>query len=360
MPRTWRHPPRRRGWRAGAAEIDNLRAALTWAAAADGGEELALALAGSSYRIWCGSWQMREGMERCLALRGRLHDGMPPALVARFWLAIAQLGSYSSRREFYDAAQRAVDLQRTLGDHRRLFDALLLVAAHGIRFGSVEEMGQAIAEAEQLVEPDWPVNKRAFLEYARSRWFARQGRIEESLAAAERQSAIAREGGNELGSLYAMSNVVAAEHQLGRTEVALAHARASIARLDELGAGGGAGHLWLGVAQGEAMLDHVDAAIAACRTAYALLLREDDQLRVFGLIGLCAALQGRLADAARIDGYWDAALVRAGALREVHWSRVRDRLEALLAGMPADERARLRAEGATMKEGDVVRFALGD
>ncbi len=237
----------------------------------------------------------------------------------------------------------------------------MLVAAHGIRFGSVEDMGQAIAEAAELVQPDWPVTKRASLEYARSRWFARQGRIEESLAAAERQSAVALEGGNELGSLYAMSNVVAAEGQLGRTEVALAHARASIARLDELGAGGGAGHLWLGVAHAEATLGHVDAALAACRTAYALLLREDDQLRVLGSIGLCAAMQGRFADAARIIGHFDAATARAGALPEAHWSRVRDRLEALLAaGLPADESARLRAEGAAMREGDIVRRALGD
>ncbi len=221
-------------------------------------------------------------------------------------------------------------------------------------------MESAVAEAARLVRPDWPPRQRASLEFARSRVFARQGRMEESLAAAQRQVAISEQGGNEVGVHYAMSNVVAAENQLGRTEIALAHARASIARLDVIGGSAGAGHLWLNVLSAEALLGHVDAALAAGRTAYALLLREGDESRVYWGLALFAALQGRLPDAARIIGYADGARARAGNLPESHWTSVSDRLEPMLAsGLQPDELARLRAEGAAMREDDVVRMMLG-
>jgi len=347
------------GWRAAPAELDNLRAALAWAAGAPDRAELAVALAGHSFRIWAGSHQLTEGMDRALALRALLHDGMPPAIVARYWLTIAQLGMYSIRRESFDAGRRAADLYRQLGDAGRLFDALVVGAAQGIRFGTVEEMEAAIAEATRLAGPELSSTRRAYLEFVRSRWFDLQGRMEESLAAAQRQVSIRMQDGNEIAMHYGMSNVVAAENQLGRMETALAHAHGSIARLEVLGGSAGAGHLWLGVLHAEALLGRVDAALAAGRTCYTLLLREGDQLRVFVGFALCAALQDRVRDAARIAGFREAAVARAGALREGHLTRVRDRLESLLAaGLAPDELARLRAEGAAMREEDAVRLAL--
>ncbi|MEO6564893.1 MAG: hypothetical protein ABIO63_02565, partial [Casimicrobiaceae bacterium] len=284
-----------------------------------------------------------------------------PALVAKYWLTVASLGLYASRRDSYDAAKRAADAFRALGDAPRLFDALIKTAVQGTRFGSIEEMGAAISEAEGLVGLDLPLPHLPRLEFARYRWFARQGRIEESLAAAERQAAAARACGNELGALYAMSNVVAAENQLGRNEIALDHARQAIARLEVLGASGGSGHLWLGVAIAEILCGRVNEALAACRTTYALLLREDDQLRVFRVCALCAALRGRLEDAARIVGFADAAYVQSGALRELRWTNLSERLEQLFAAaLSAEARTRLYAEGAVMREEDAIRMGLGD
>lgn len=348
------------GLQAAAAELDNVRAALSWVATAADSDELAVALAGHSLRVWNASFQLTEGMDRCLALRQRLRDEMPPAVVARFWLTIARLGIYSTRREAYDAARRAADLYRPLGDASRLFDALLAGAVQGIRFGTTDDMERAIDEATPLERSDWPPRQRAFLEFARSRLCARQGRMEDSLAAALRQAAISEQAGIEQGMHYAMSNVVAAEIQLGRTEGALARARHSIARLDAIGGSAGAGHLWLGVLNAEALLGRADAAVAAGRTAHALLLREGDELRVFWSLALCAALQGRLPDAARIVGYADAALVRAGVVLENHWTMTSERLYPMLrAGLAPDELGRLQAEGAAMREEDAVRVALG-
>jgi predicted ATPase/DNA-binding winged helix-turn-helix (wHTH) protein len=349
------------GLRAAAAEVDNLRAALTWAARPDGDGDLAVGLIAHSYRVWRGSGSVSEGLDRGLALRGKLRDGLSPGLVARFWLGIANLGLYTSRRDAYDAARRAADAFRALDEPLLLFDALVRTAIQGVRFGSIEDMGAAIAEAERLVRPDSPAMLLVRLEFARSRWFARQGRMEESLAAAERQCAIARDSGHELSALYGISNVVAAQIELGDTELGLTRARQAIARLEELGASVGSGHLWLGVAMGEALLGNVDTALAACRTAYTLLLTEADQLRIFPMCALCAALQGRFDDAARVYGFVDAVVERAGSLPESHWRRVRDRVDSLLAAKLSPEgRAQLAAEGAATREEDVFRMGVGD
>lgn len=349
------------GWKDAGPEIDNLRAALGWVATADHCDELAISLAGNSLLVWSATAQLYEGLERSLALRRFLHAGLPASVAARFWLTIARLGLYTTRRDCYDAARQAAELYRPLGDARGLFKSLISCAVQGVRFGTVEEMGEAVEEAERLLRPDWPVAERASLEFARGRWLIRQGRFEEGLAAAQRQAAICEDGSSELGVHYAMSNVVAAENLLGRYEAALAHARSSIARLDAIGGGAGAGHLWVGVMNSEALLRRTDAAIAAGRTAYALLLCEGDELRVFPGLALCAALQGRLEDAARIIGYAEGVLARAGTVENSVWSAASERLRlALDAGLRADDLARLRAEGSQMREEVAVRLAFGD
>lgn len=341
-------------------EVDNLRAALAWAAAGATCPDLAIGLAAHSLRVWSATHQLHEGLQRSLELAHLIRDDMPPSLVARFWLAVAGLGMYTTRREAYEAGLRAVTLYRTLDDPLRQYDALVKTSVVGYRFATAEAIGQAIAEAEALVRPEWPALQRARLEFARSRWLVRLGRFDEALAAAQRQAAICLENGSELGRLYAMSNVVAAENQLGRHEAALAHARESIARLEAIGGASGAGHLWLGAMSAELLLGRTAPALASGRIAYALLLREGDQLRTLWGLALCTARRGAPTDAARIVGYVEDALRRAGVPPDP-LSRVYEPLwSSLHAALQDEDLARLRAEGAAMREEDVVALALGE
>ena len=242
-----------------------------------------------------------------------MHDGVPPRDAARYWLTVARLGIYSMRRESFEAALRAADLYRQLGDDSRRYDALLCAAVQGMRFASAEEMEQAIAEATRLERPDWPARQRANLQFARCWWYARLGRYEEALACAQQQVAINREGGNLVGEQYAMSNVTAMELLLGRPEAALEHARAAIARLDALGASAGAGHLYNNtMIASDAAQSCSTRRWPRARTAHTLLLQEGDEYRLFAPLALLAALQGRLADAARIIGHDDAVHSRTG------------------------------------------------
>jgi predicted ATPase/DNA-binding winged helix-turn-helix (wHTH) protein len=343
------------------AELDNLRAALAWVATAASGTDLVVPLAGLSYHVWMVTNHLAEGLIRCLALRGFLHDGIAQHDAAMYWLTIGRLGLYSMHRESYDAALHAAELYRRLGDDSRRYGALICAAVQGTRLASTQEIEQAIVEATPLERPEWPARQRASLQFARCWWYARLGRDEEALACAHQQAAICREGGNLLGEQYAVSNISAVELLLGRNDAALEHARAAIAQLEAFGAGasGGAGHLYYAATIALIYLDQLDDALAAARKAHGLLLQEGDEYRILAPLALLAALQGRLADAARIIGRDEAVHLRTALRPNV--AQVRARLDPLLAAaLPAAELARLRAEGAAMRDEQVFRLGFGD
>ena len=354
-------------WRASAGrapaarvELDNLRAALEWAASSVDGQALAVALASVSYSVWWSASNLAEGLARCLDLRRLVEDSMPLELRARFWDTIGKLGLYSSRRESYEAALQAAVLYRELGDDQARFDALVFAAVQGTRFASVAEMGAAIAEAVPLERPEWPARQRASLQFARCWCFARQGRIEEALACAQRQAAICRDGGVEVASLYAASNITMMELLLGRSQDALEHTRAAIARLHTLDADAGAGHHYHTEMIALLMLDRLDEAWTAAQNAYPRLQHDGDQYRLLLPLALLNASFGRLDVAARITGFDDAIQARTGENSNVVAPLLHGRLDPLLAaGLVADERARSVAAGAALREEDVFKLALG-
>jgi tetratricopeptide (TPR) repeat protein len=304
---------------------------------------------------------MAEGLARCLALRRHIDSGVSATAAARFWLTIAELAVYSIRREGYDAAVRAAALYGDLDDDQRRFESLTYAAVQATRFGTLDEMKAQIDQAAQIERPEWPARQRAKLQFARCFWFARQGRFDEALARAQRQVAICREGGVELGALYGMSNVTFVEILLGRHREAADHASAAIARLHALGADAGAGHLYANRSVSLLLLGRLDDALADARNAYVRLLREGDQHRILLPLALVAALQGRLEAAARIAGFDDAVQVRSGENASIVAPLFRSRLDTLLtARLGTDERAKFALEGAGLAEEEAFRLALGD
>ena len=349
------------GAMAGAvAELDNLRQALAWSAGTAEGAELAIALAGESFAVWSGAHLQSEGLVCLLGLRPRLQGGLPPTIVARYWLNLAELGMFSTRRECYDAAHIAADLYRQLGDNGLLFDALIQGAAQGIRFGTLEAIALCIEEATGLVGPNWSATRRAMLEFVRWRWLCAQSRFDEAIAAAQRQVEYLQHGGHEIAMHKRSVCHAYVESQLGQDDAALAHAQSAIARLEILGAGFETGHLWVIVATTHIMLGQINDAVAACRTGYAMLVRIGDQLRMFKVFALCAAVQGRLGDAARTVGFIEAARALVGSMGDSQWTRTNDRLNGLLvAGLSPEELAAFKAEGAAMTESAIAKLALG-
>jgi tetratricopeptide (TPR) repeat protein len=346
---------------AATAELDNLRAALAWVAQAAEGADLVVPLAGASFHVWAAAFQLVEGLDRCLALRHHVDDTVPPRARALYWLTLARLGLYSMRRESYEGAMRAAELFRELGDDSRRYEALMCAGVQGLRFASTAEMGRSIAEATQLERAEWPARQRASLQYARCWWYAGLGRYDEALACAQRQASINRDGGNAVAEQFSMSNVAAVELLLGLPEAALEHARVAIERLDALGAGDGAGHLYLNAMIALILLGRLDEAAVAARAAHARLLQEGDEYRLFAPLALLAALRGRAAAAARIVGRDDAVHAHTGESVRPNAAQLRARVDPLLAAaLPAPEFASLRAEGAAMRDEQVFKLGFDD
>ena len=325
---------------AAKVELDNLRAALEWADTVAGGRALAVALAGVSYSVWWSSFQLAEGLARCLPLRPHIDAGTSTTVAARFWLTLAKLGVYSIRRESYDAAVHAAALYRELDDDQRRFEALTFAAVQGTRFATVAEMEAEIDEAARLERPEWPARQRAKLQFARCFWFARQGRIKEALACAQRQVAICRDGGVEVAAQYSMSNVTLMKSLLGRPQEALEDARTAIARLHALGDDVGASHLYYSEMIALLVLDRIDEALVAARNAYRRLLYEGDEYRMLLPLALLNAMRGRLDVAARVVGFDDAIRARIGENASVDAPLLVGRLDPLLAAGLSSRRAR--------------------
>jgi hypothetical protein len=294
-------------------------------------------------------------------LRRHVGPDVSETAAARFWLTAAKLGVYSIRRESYEAALRAAALYRELHDDQLWFEALTFAAVQGTRFATVAETEEQIRDAARLERPEWPARQRAKLQFARCFWFARQGRIEEALVCAQQQVAICRDDGIEVAALYATSNVTFMKSLLGRPGEALEHARAAIARLHELDADAGAGHLYFSEMIALLMLNRSEEGLVAARNAYPRLSREGDHYRLLLPLALLNALHGRLDAAARVAGFDAAVQARSGENMSIVAPLLRNRLDLLLAdGLSVDDRARLFAEGTALRDEDAFRLACGD
>ncbi len=165
----------------------------------------------------------------------------------------------------------------------------------GARFATVAEMEAAIAEAAPL-RASGVAGAPAREPPIRALLVVRAPRPDRGGAGecAQRQVAICRDGGVEVASLYAVSNVTIMELLLGRWEDALEHARAAIGRLHALDADAGAGHLYQNEMIALLMLGRLDEAWVAARNAYPRLLREGDEYRMLLSLALLNAREGRL------------------------------------------------------------------
>jgi hypothetical protein len=103
----------------------------------------------------------------------------------------------------------------------------------------------------------------------------------------------------------------------------------------------------------------IDAALTAAREALPLLQDTGYAWRTTDHFALRAALAGKLANAARLAGFTDAAYAAKNSPREPNEARARERLHALLREkLPSGELDRLLANGAKMSEAETYRLAL--
>ncbi len=139
-------------------ELENVRSAITWAAAHE--PERAVALFGSAWPLLFETELNAEGRRSSHQTVGLLSDGLPRARVGRFWEATATFESTRQCDRARYAAELAARMHADTGDLQARYYALMLLASNW-RIDN-EAARAAFDTARSLEDPGWPARLLGF------------------------------------------------------------------------------------------------------------------------------------------------------------------------------------------------------
>ena len=333
-------------------ELDNLRAALRWAAGTPSDRGLAIALAAHGDFLWSEIDPYGEGLDHCLAVASYVDAGTPAPIAARFWLALAHLGRVRqlSLQQWTDAARRALAGFRTLDDPVRIYRALTLLGGANRAAIGEDEAGAMLDEAARLEDRAWSPHLRARRQVALEWWHDIGGRLDAAHAAGRAHLALESQAGSTF-EVGALSNLADTEFELGRNETAIALCRQAIHRAAELGRPGAAAHAHTNIVPALLAIDDLDGAAQAFERGRAVLLRTwGSAFTLLVYLPLFALKHGGVELAAQLLGSADRAYATGHDMHPPE-RRARDRvLGELAATLDAARLADLQREGATWSE----------
>jgi predicted ATPase/class 3 adenylate cyclase len=352
-----------KAWRATyVPELDNIRAALDWAAhGPDGDSAIGGALAGASGGIWVGLSLTSEGRQRLEAAVARVGEQTPALHRARLWLWLGQLWGQTAPVQAVAALERAIDLYRGLSDALGIGYSLVRLGGRLAVMGRFEQAARILAEALPVLEH--ASVPKALASYFREFGFLKMltGDAVSARTQFEKALSLYRGAGAEHFALITTGNLADVAWALGDLDAALSGFRETVALMrntptttrSSLGANltNLAGVLTERGELNEALVPAREGLSLLKEGGYAWLFADHAALR--------AALAGKVANAARVAGFVDAAHSAKEASRQPNELRARERLQTLLGEkLSSDELLRLLAEGAQLSEDEACRLAL--
>jgi len=340
------------------ADLDNVRAAVDWAARGEVIDEMRLDLVGKS--SWCFQFASvaLEGFERLLSFSRRIDPTLSDRVRARFWLALATLSVAASRQQGFDAAREAAFLFARIGEDEMHFWALTTAIGTAAGLQVVEDVGPLIAQAEQMQLPEWPSRLLSYFEWARFCWFMRQGDAQQALRCARRQhELLVASGLGVRAMLIGAANIGYCELVLGQAKAAEQRVRHALAASTS---GVDDGHALYTLMQALVAQGSYDEALECGRMALKGLELGGDVIALLETLALVAAEHGRLHDATFAVGHVDEVRAKRKHVRwplEVRW---RQQLDALLASLSPREQAELTRAGAAAGTRAAFDRAFGD
>jgi tetratricopeptide (TPR) repeat protein len=268
--------------------------------------------------------------------------------------------SGSVRRAHYEL-KRSAELYRVLEDLPQLGATLSRLAFTAMVLERRDDAERSIAEALKLLGEAGKTRALASAYATQVCVEARLGRYASAQAVGEKAIELCEAVGAERLRLVVAGNLTEFALEQGDVDGAVEAGRALIAAMsDSAHSDTQAFVLGLMVAALTFRGDLAEALVTARRAAP--LLREQGMLfELFDHLALRAALAGRLTDAAKIIGYSDAAHQTANRPREPIGKRASDNLSSLLQdGLPGDQIAMLKDEGARLTEDRVTALALSE
>jgi predicted ATPase/DNA-binding winged helix-turn-helix (wHTH) protein len=340
-------------------ELDNVRAALDWALGADGEPAIGIALAAGSGPLWAMLSLFREGVQQLRAAVETLPSDLPDSGQAPLWLWLGIL--LDKPAQAVTALERAIDEYRSLGDVAGLGYSLVRLGRMFVLMGRFEQAAAAFAQAFPLVE-------RSGLRRAIGFYHAQSGFLKmvvgDSFAARthlEKAFTLYRDTGAEDSSFSMLGTLGDLSWTLGDLDTAKARFLDTIAQLRQsrIARKARLGISLTNLAGVYTERGELDEALTAAREGLPLLKDSRQVWYLLDHLALRAALAGKLANAARLAGYADSAVVEKQSPRQPNEARAYARLRTLLREKVApDELERLHAEGAKMSEDEACRLAL--
>jgi predicted ATPase/DNA-binding winged helix-turn-helix (wHTH) protein len=284
-------------------DLDNLRAALTWSLRNDA--ELAIALAGDSRPLWLELALQPEALVHCEAALAQLGADTPPRAAGRLWHALGSMLGNSRPAGSGEAAARAIDLLRDADDPGTLAAALMNVAQWAA--SPPTRQFDALEALRRLSRPSWPARMRLLLPNASARAHRTAGRYAE----ARRDYELARDLAASCGAAQwcnaMQGNVADIALIMGDVDAAIESYRELAQRMAPLRDKLFYMYALASLATALLFKSQTAAARKALETAAPLIVRYDLGARYAATAALLAAQEGRIAAAAQLLGYGDAA-----------------------------------------------------
>ncbi len=343
-------------------ELPELRAALRWATGPNGDAQRLVALVGAAGYFLNAAGLHREAQRWIEIARPLINTNTPALHAARYWQAAAfrSVDPVAPIADAIDAARRAAELFRALGQTREEYRMLGIQAHHGRRVDPPLDIDALLARMRALEGPDWGSRLLSVRLRPEGVALARSGRWQEYRDHFAAEAAQAEADGDELHRWGCQHHISLADIALGQPDRAAEGMRPVVQRLRELG------YLrWQWTRPAVYLMALIDAEATAEATA---ALRETLPLmRVAGAIdwmpeymALWALHVGEPEEAAGLLGWSDAILAASGQTRrDFHRQRVLERAEALLAEKLSSERvSALRSAGRQWRNEAVMHRLL--
>jgi len=330
------------------ADLDNLRAALTWAAGETGDADRLIALAGTGSIVWRSTKAEGEGLawsEKAMDVIGETTD---PAAEAELLVSFAIMSHQRDAAREISSLIRATELFRNLENKLKLYFTLGTLAKKQIWRRDLDAAEAAINEAEALFNPTWPPAVREPILQARTYLLEILGRPEEGeplmLELVDIMRAVDDPNRIDMALLELAESYVVQ----GKLEAAVSVHREVREHTQKRGApyiSANLGNLAAALTQ----LGELDEAVEVARLAIPLLHRQKKLIVFLDHFALLACRLGNTMVGARVCGRADAEMAATGFQREVSETIARELVQKELdSAFDAATVLKLQAEGVSM------------
>ena len=344
-------------------ELDNLRAALDWAAANPDGSssETLIALTGASIWLWAATGLTPEGVRRYVAANDCVDDATPPNLEARLHWGLTDLNRSGARRDEFLACERAISLYRAQNDKKGHYLALGKRVEWLARRGDLALSERALSEAEKLLDASWPPLLRSRVLFAKVHFLWRSDRIDDAKRFSEESHQLLTAAGDVSGQLYSLMFLQVVALTRGKPEEAVARGHELLKLCRNWHFPGVLAAALHNLSAALTELGQLDEALSSARECVPLLTRDGELLLGLAFFARLAFKRDHPQEAALTLGCIDAIYAEIGQLMQPYVRRVRDETwVGLQSVFSKTELKRLLAEGAALTAEEAARIALAD